>query len=100
MSSYLDKQPLVIASRHVISRRPSDEMDLHVLSGCVWVTIEGLAEDYWLKPGEVLCLPSGHKIVIESYPGASEIEFRFKNFRRLQAKTRYGLQLEVKSPAA
>lgn len=51
----------------------ADIRDLKVHSGIFWVTLEGEAKDYILKPGESLRLTSEGKSVIEALQ-AGEIE--------------------------
>ena len=41
--------------------------DLRVLAGCVWLTIEGDAQDYWLHAGESLPIPPGCLVVAEAH---------------------------------
>lgn len=54
-----------------IAQRPQT---LKIVSGRVWVTVEGLPQDYWLSAGDTLPVVPGRLIVVESAHGASRVD--------------------------
>lgn len=47
---------------------------LRILSGRVWITVEGISQDYWLAAGDMLTVAPGRLIVVEADRHASRID--------------------------
>lgn len=47
---------------------------LCVLQGRVWLTVEGVAHDYWLCAGDTFTAPPGRLVVIESDQADSRLQ--------------------------
>lgn len=49
---------------------------LQVVTGRIWVTAEGVGDDYWLNPGEEIEFSGGRRIVIETgnRPGSVAVQ--------------------------
>lgn len=50
----------------IISGTSTQARTLRLHSGCAWVTIEGVAHDYWLAGGDTLTVPAARLVVIEA----------------------------------
>jgi len=63
-------QPLLVSS--LVSLRPSTPHVLRVVHGRAWVTLVGLMDqdnpDVFLAEGDVLQVPAGQHLVLESWP--------------------------------
>lgn len=64
---------LNIKTGTTVSGISSQAETLKVVSGRVWVTIEGCKDDYWLAAGETLVVEAGKLVVIEAFREDSEI---------------------------
>jgi hypothetical protein len=40
---------------------------LRMARGCVWLTIAGMPDDYWMRDGEEITLPSNRQVVVEAH---------------------------------
>jgi hypothetical protein len=67
------REALVLPVGQITSFILSEPMQVQIESGRVWLTISGMAEDFWLADGEVLALPAHRRVVIEAYKAASQI---------------------------
>ncbi|NMM36170.1 MAG: DUF2917 domain-containing protein [Glaciimonas sp.] len=66
---------LVLQPRQLISVSADVALTMQIDNGCVWVTIEGDNEDYWLFGGDTLALIAGRHVVIEADKVFSRIDF-------------------------
>lgn len=67
MASTFDMPFMQLAAGEVYSGVSAIPREVQILSGCLWLTIEGDTQDYWLKAGDTMLLPSGCLIVVEAY---------------------------------
>lgn len=44
--------------------------EIRVISGCLWLTLQGLPEDVWLQPGEAWTLPVNGQVWLSAEPAA------------------------------
>jgi hypothetical protein len=51
--------------------------DIRVMSGRLWLTLAGQADDIWLQAGEVLTLPVNGRLWLSAEPAA---DFRIAHF--------------------
>lgn len=58
-----------------VSRIADQSRSLRIVSGRVWITIEGELDDYWLGAGDSLTIPAKRLVVIEADKMASRIDF-------------------------
>lgn len=75
----------VILHGQVLSGIARQAKTLHVAGGLVWITIEGMPDDHWLRNGDTLAIPSGRLVVVEGEKYTSRIEIRPAKIR--QART-------------
>lgn len=54
-----------------IARHPTT---VRISKGCVWLTIAGKPQDYWLHTGESLVVPAHLPTVIEASGGEAQVE--------------------------
>jgi hypothetical protein len=66
MKTLFDKESLTIQAGQVVSGIAPCEHILRVTRGLVWLTVEGLPEDYWLHAGQTFRLSPGLLVVIEA----------------------------------
>jgi len=67
---------LVLQPGQLISVSADAAFTLRVDCGCVWVTIEGDATDYWLFRGDSLLLAPARHVVIEAHKVFSRVDFQ------------------------
>jgi hypothetical protein len=48
---------------------------IQVVAGCVWLTVEGEQDDYWLAAGESISVRAGRLVVLEADRVASRVVF-------------------------
>jgi hypothetical protein len=65
------QEPLVLSSGQVMSFVLLEPVQVRIERGCVWLTISGMAEDFWISEGDTLDLPAHRQIVIEAHKAAS-----------------------------
>jgi hypothetical protein len=66
MRKNFTKSSLCIAAGTTVSGISSQTETLQVTTGKVWITVEGVLDDYWLQAGESISVEPGRLIVIES----------------------------------
>lgn len=66
MRKLFTKSSLHIAAGATVSGMSSETETLQVITGRVWVTVEGDLDDYWLEAGESISVAAGRLIVIEA----------------------------------
>lgn len=54
---------------------------IRVITGWVWITVEGEAEDYWLSAGSVLDVPNRHLVVCEAVKGTALLKLVLQHTR-------------------
>lgn len=81
MQTLFDKELLTIQAGQVVSGIAPCNRILRVTRGRVWLTVEGLPEDYWLDAGQTFRLYPGPLVVIEADRQAS-IEMLSENGAR------------------
>lgn len=69
----LTQSELKLSAGQTLSGVLSETRELKVRQGRVWITITGVTDDYWLKPGETISLPAHMQIVIEADQHAAEL---------------------------
>jgi len=57
---------LSLTPNQVVSGVADQPEILHVLQGRLWITVEGVAHDYWLSAGETFAAPPGRLVVAEA----------------------------------
>lgn len=65
---------LTIGAGQTVSGVANSARVLRILSGRVWITVEGISNDYWLFAGDTFTLTPGALTVIEADAGCSRIE--------------------------
>lgn len=65
------QEPIVLSSGQLRSFVFSEPVQVCIEQGCVWLTISGMAEDFWIGAGDVLDLPAHRQVVIEAHKTAS-----------------------------
>jgi hypothetical protein len=75
MQIMFTKNSLQLGDGDVTALRLSQPVCLHVITGRVWVTMEGGGTDYWLAAGQRLEMPGPGLLVIESVKQASTLQF-------------------------
>lgn len=78
MRQLFTNRGLTIASGHAVSGIASEPHTMRVMSGRVWVTVEGVSHDYWLHAGDELTLIPGALTVMEADGADSRIELAAK----------------------
>ena len=68
------KESYTIPAGAAVSGKVASPQAIHIASGRVWLTVEGLEADHWLNAGETFTLPADRLIVIEADKQASLIE--------------------------
>ena len=74
MRNLFAKDVLALESGRAISGIAPRERTLRVISGRVWLTIEGALEDHWLEAGDAVTLTPHRLIVLEADGSDSRIE--------------------------
>lgn len=70
------KESYTIDAGQAVSYKLRRAQSIQIVSGRVWLTVEGQLADYWLNPGEQFTLPAGRRIVIEADGQASQIKLQ------------------------
>lgn len=55
-----------ILAGQVVSGVAQQAETLSISSGCVWLTVEGVSQDYCLEAGDTLTVPAGRLVVMET----------------------------------
>lgn len=76
MQKVFTRKMLHIDAGQAISLWERNMVRLQVVSGRVWVTAEGVDDDYWLNPGEEMEFSGGKRIVVETgnRPGSIAVQ--------------------------
>jgi glyoxylate utilization-related uncharacterized protein len=82
MSTLFIQNSHAILHGQVLSGIARQAKILHVASGLVWVTIEGMPDDHWLSSGDMLFIPPGRLVVIEAEKCTSRIDIRPATIRQ------------------
>jgi hypothetical protein len=74
MTNLFTNLKVIIAAGQVLSGSAERCQTLRVVSGRVWITVEGLPMDYWLFAGDSLTIPARRLIVVEADKTASCVQ--------------------------
>lgn len=74
MRSLFTTKSLIIPAGQAVSGIAKEAQTLRVVSGRVWITIEGISQDYWLFTGDTLVVPPGQLAVVEAEAANSAVE--------------------------
>lgn len=74
MADLFTKQSMMIQAGQAVSGIGRIPCSVRVVSGRVWLTMDGSLSDYWLYAGDIFPIPPGHLIVIEADTESSRIE--------------------------
>ena len=85
MSTLFIRNSHTITHGQVLSGIAMHAKTLHVASGLVWITIEGMADDYWLRGGDTLRTPPGRLIVVAAEKCTSQLDIRPVSARQASA---------------
>lgn len=55
-----------ILAGQIVSGVAEQAETLSISSGCVWLTVEGVSQDYCLEAGDTLTVPAGRLVVMET----------------------------------
>jgi hypothetical protein len=75
MRQLFTNKTLTLASGQAISGIANAPRTVRIMSGRVWITMEGVSHDYWLHAGDELTLIPGALTVMEADRADSRIEF-------------------------
>ena len=76
MKNIVANDSLVFQPGQLISVSADTALTMRIDCGCVWVTIEGDATDYWLFGGDSLLLVPARHVVIEADKVYSRVDFQ------------------------
>ncbi|OGB27639.1 MAG: hypothetical protein A3I66_07165 [Burkholderiales bacterium RIFCSPLOWO2_02_FULL_57_36] len=88
MSTLFTQNSHTVEHGQVLSGIARHAKTLHVASGLVWITIEGLPEDHWLCGGDMLLIPPDRLVVIEAEKCISLVDIRPTAMRRARNNPR------------
>jgi hypothetical protein len=74
MRELFTTKSLTIPSGHAVSGIAKDAHTLHIKSGRLWITVEGVSHDYWLFAGDSFTLTRGALTVMEADGATSRVE--------------------------
>lgn len=74
MRNLFTKQSLTVGPGQVVSGVAGRVQTLRVLQGRVWITVEGIAHDYWLSAGDTFTAIPGRLTVVEADRAGSRID--------------------------
>jgi hypothetical protein len=74
MRELFTSESLTIPSGHAVSGIAKEAQTVRIVSGRVWITVEGISHDYWLFAGDTFELTPGVLTVMEADRAASKIE--------------------------
>lgn len=66
------RESYTIEAGKAVSCKVRRAQTIQIITGRVWLTVEGQLADYWLKPGEQFTLPAGRLIVIQADNSANQ----------------------------
>lgn len=70
------KESYTIDAGQAVSCQVRRAQSIQIVSGRVWLTVEGQPADYWLNPGEQFTLPAGRLIVLQADIQPSQIKWQ------------------------
>lgn len=68
------QQSLSLPAGQIRSFLLASPVELHITHGFVWLTISGMAEDYWMSEGDAVLLPTQRKVVVEAHKADSVLQ--------------------------
>lgn len=74
MRELFTKESLVLEPGCAVSGIAAQAQTLRILRGQVWITVEGVAHDYWLSAGDSFRAIPGRLIVIEAGRAPSRLD--------------------------
>ncbi|HEX2530935.1 MAG TPA: DUF2917 domain-containing protein [Burkholderiaceae bacterium] len=60
------KEAVGIKAGHVVAGVSRRVQTLQIISGSVWLTVEGRSEDHWLSAGDSFAVEPGRLVVVEA----------------------------------
>lgn len=66
MTNLFTNQSIALRAGQAASGVASRAQTLRVLRGRAWITVEGVAHDYWLSAGDTFIVPPERLVVIEA----------------------------------
>ena len=73
MQNIFNNKPVQLAQGEVVALRIKGRVKLKVMTGRVWVTLQGDSADYWLCGGQQIDIPGYGILVIEAACGSSQV---------------------------
>ncbi|TFW03510.1 DUF2917 domain-containing protein [Oxalobacteraceae bacterium OM1] len=73
MRSLFTNRALTVEPGQAVSGIAERTRTFRVVEGDVWVTVEGIDQDYWLSAGDAFVAQPGRLVVVESNGAASRI---------------------------
>jgi hypothetical protein len=74
MRGLFTNSSLNIQAGQAVSGIAANPHTLRINSGRVWITVEGIRQDYWLRAGDTFTVVPGRLIVIEADKIASRVD--------------------------
>lgn len=74
MRELFTNKSLTIAGGHAVSGIAKEAQTMRIVSGRVWITVEGISHDYWLFAGDTFALTPGVLTVMEADGAGSKVE--------------------------
>jgi hypothetical protein len=74
MATLFTKDSTRLASSQTASGIARQATTMRITKGCVWLTIAGRQQDYWLYAGESVVVPARLLTVIEAAGGEAQVE--------------------------
>ncbi len=74
MRGLFTNNSLNIQAGQAVSGIADHARTLRICSGCVWITVEGISQDYWLSAGDTFAVTPGRLIVVQAYRIASRVD--------------------------
>lgn len=65
------QQSLSLPAGQIRSFLLASPVEVHVTHGRIWLTISGMADDYWMSEGDAMLLPAHQKVLVEAYKADS-----------------------------
>jgi hypothetical protein len=76
MATLFTKDSTRLASRQTASGIARQATIVRVTKGCVWLTIAGRQQDYWLYAGDSMVVPARLLTVIEAAGGEAQVDIQ------------------------
>lgn len=74
MRNLFANESFTIEAGHAVSGIAQNPRILRILSGRVWITVEGISQDYWLAAGDMLTVAPGRLVVVEADKLTSHVD--------------------------